>query len=71
MKEENKKDNKRCLFCHKILINEKDLVCRRCWLSGVDIGEKIAGGLAIAGTAAISIAAGINGAKNPGKMNIK
>jgi hypothetical protein len=71
MNEEKQKDTKRCLFCHKKLINEKDLVCRRCWLSGVDVGEKIAGGLAIASTVAVTIAAGISGAKNPGKMNIK
>ena len=67
MNEEKQKDTKRCLFCHKKLINEKDLVCRRCWLNGVDVGEKIAGGLAIAGTAVVTVAAAIGGANNSGK----
>ena len=67
MNDENSKGTKRCLFCHKILINEKDLFCRRCWLNGVDVGEKIAGGLAIAGTAVVTVAAAIGGANNSGK----
>ena len=41
MSNEKKDEVKRCFFCHKKILNNKDLVCKRCWLQGKDIGEKV------------------------------
>lgn len=41
-------------FCHKKILNNKDLVCKRCWLQGKDIGEKVLGVGAVVGTVALT-----------------
>lgn len=66
MSKENNEDVKRCLFCNKKILNNKDLICKRCWLQGKDIGEKVLGGLVVAGTTVLTVAAAMGNAKNNG-----
>lgn len=54
MSNEKKDEVKRCFFCHKKILNNKDLVCKRCWLQGKDIGEKVLGVGAVVGTVALT-----------------
>ncbi len=55
---------KRCLVCHKLLINEPDFLCSRCkrqgWRVTKKAGKVVGGILLVAG----SIAAGLKGASN-------
>lgn len=64
MSKEQNKEEKRCFFCHKRLVKNKGIVCKRCQLQGKDIGEKVLGGLAVAGTAVVTVAAAIGNASN-------
>lgn len=64
MSKEQNKEEKRCFFCHKRLVKNKGFVCKRCQLQGKDIGEKVLGGLAVAGTAVVTVAAAIGNASN-------
>lgn len=69
MSKNNKEEVKRCFFCHKKLLNNKDRICKRCWLQGKDIGEKILGGLAVTGTTVLTVATAIGNANNNGSKN--
>lgn len=54
--EQDNKDNlKRCRFCHKRILNNKDGMCKRCWLKVKDMGEKVVGGVAALGAAALVV----------------
>ena len=64
MSKEQNKEEKRCFFCHKRLVKNKGFVCKRCQLQGKDIGEKALGGLAVAGTAVVTVVAAIGNARN-------
>lgn len=64
MSKENNEEVKRCFFCHKRLVKNKGFVCKRCQLNGKDIGEKVLGGLAVAGTTVLTVAAAIGNASN-------
>ena len=64
MNKENNDEIKRCFFCHKRLVSNKGFVCKRCWLQGKNIGEKVIGGLAVAGTAVLTVAAALGNTDN-------
>lgn len=66
MSNEKNDDVKRCFFCHKKILNGKDLICKRCWLQGKDVGEKVVGGIAAVGTVALGVLAAIGNASNSG-----
>ena len=46
---------KRCFFCHKRLIGNHGLICKRCKLLGRDIGEKVIGVGATVGTVTVAV----------------
>jgi len=58
MSKDKNDEVKRCMLCHKKLISDKGLVCRRCLLQGKDIGGKVLGtGAAVASVALVVLKA--------------
>ena len=55
MSKDNKDKVKRCLFCHKRIIDKKVPVCKRCRLKGKNGVEKGVGGVVALGAAALVV----------------
>ena len=64
MSNEKNDEVKRCFFCHKKILNNKDLICKRCWLQGRDVGEKVIGAGAAVGAAALVVLQAIGSMNN-------
>ncbi len=53
----NEDNVKRCVFCHKLLIDEKIPICKRCILEG---RNKVGEAAAVVGAVAFTVLAGGN-----------